>query len=367
MNEHAPIVRNPDAQIRTRIVDCDIHPAASSETIKRYLAPEWHEYHDRFRGFSRSPFAAMDPYSGIEPNAARRDTYPTDGGLPGSSLELMRTQYLDIFDIECGVLQPLAPTGNTQRNVEYGAALSRAINLWQLDRWTQDEKRLKASITVQQDYAEHAVEEIHRHAGNADFVQVMLHQRCSEPLGRKRYWPIYEAAQAHDLPISIHVGGNGGHPSAGGAGFASYHIQQHQLVHQGFTAFSLSLIMEGVFEAFPRLKVILVEGGFTWIPSFLWRMDSIWRRMRSELPYLKRPPSEYFRTNVWVSSQPMDVYKNNDDLRQIIDWIGWDRLCFASDYPHWDFDDPRYVFAFELTAEQKAAVFSNNAKAALRT
>jgi predicted TIM-barrel fold metal-dependent hydrolase len=46
-----------------------------------------------------------------------------------------------------------------------------------------------------------------------------------------------------------------------------------------------------------------------------------------------------------------------------MDWIGWDRLMFSTDYPHWDFDHPQQVFKFKLTDEQKAKVFRENAKA----
>lgn len=365
MNVQAQPTPRPAAPFRTMIVDCDIHPVAEAATIKRYLAPEWHDFLDRYAGFAKSPFAGLDPFAGIEPNIARRDSYPPNG-LPGTDLPFMQAQHLDANNVEYGMLQPLTPNGGMQRNLEFGAALCRATNDWQLEYWAESEPRLKASITVAQDHVEAAVAEIRRCADNPHFAQIAMLQRATEPPGRKRYWPIYELAQEYDLPIGVHVGGHGGFPPMGAAGWPSYHIQQHQVTHGGFVAFLLSLIMEGVFEAFPRLRLMLVEGAFTWIPSFLWRMDSIWERMRSEAPYLKRPPSEYFREQVWVSSQPMDVYKDTDDLKQLIDWLGWDKLCFASDYPHWDFDDPRYVFPFELSAEQRQAVFSDNAKTVLR-
>ena len=51
----------------------------------------------------------------------------------------------------------------------------------------------------------------------------------------------------------------------------------------------------------------------------------------------------------------------------MIDWIGWDRMLFSSDYPHWDFDDPRQVFdKIRLSETQKAQVFRDNAKALYR-
>ena len=72
------------------------------------------------------------------------------------------------------------------------------------------------------------------------------------------------------------------------------------------SAFMMSMIMEGVFERFPTLKIVMIEAGFAWIPSFGWRMDRNWKRLKAEVPHLKRAPSEYMRENFWVSTQPME-------------------------------------------------------------
>ena len=90
-----------------------------------------------------------------------------------------------------------------------------------------------------------------------------------------------------------------------------------------------SLILEGVFEAFPNLKVCLIEGGFAWVPSLGWRLDAHWAKMRDEVPQVKRPPSEYMRTNLWFATQPVEEPENPDDLRQVFEWIGWDRMMYS--------------------------------------
>lgn len=349
------------------MVDADIHPtmAAPTEAFP-YLASKWHDFHLTYAGYSKSPFVALDAFAGIEPNIARRDSYPPSGRPPGADLDFMREQHLDYNNVEAGMLQPLSPNGGWQRNLAYGIDLAACVNEWQLAEWTSKEPRLKASITVVQDDPESAVREIRKHGGNRDFAQVILTERSVEPLGRKRHWPIFEAAVEQGLPIGIHVGGNGGAPVLGGTGWASYHIQQHQAIQTGMVALLASLILEGTFDAVPDLKIVLVEGGFAWVPAALFRLDRIWEKMRSELPNVKEPPSEIFKRHFWVSTQPMDVFDNPEDLRSLIEWIGWDRLLFATDYPHWDSDDPRYVFPFALTPEQKDGVFNKNAKAVLR-
>jgi predicted TIM-barrel fold metal-dependent hydrolase len=49
--------------------------------------------------------------------------------------------------------------------------------------------------------------------------------------------------------------------------------------------------------------------------------------------------------------------------RPLIEWIGWDRLLFASDYPHWDFDDPVTAFPIDIPADRRRQFLVENAKA----
>jgi len=120
-----------------------------------------------------------------------------------------------------------------------------------------------------------------------------------------------------------------------------------------------SMVMEGVFERLPALRFILVEAGFAWLPSLMWRLDKLWGRLKEETPHLKRSPSEYIRKNVWISSQPIEEPDNQDQLLQTIRWIGWDRLLFATDYPHWDYDDPARILLHGTDAEREGFFIGN--------
>ena len=124
-----------------------------------------------------------------------------------------------------------------------------------------------------------AVEEIERRGDHPGFVQVMLGIRTSEPIGRRKYWPIYEAADAHGLPIGMHFGGQGGTPITG-AGWPSFYLEDHAGMSTAFQAQVISLISEGVFERFPKLKIVLIEGGFAWLPPLAWRLDAAWRKLQ---------------------------------------------------------------------------------------
>ncbi len=87
-----------------------------------------------------------------------------------------------------------------------------AVNEWQIETWLEPEPRLRSGLVVPYEDGDLTVKEIERLAAiEPGFVQLMLAIRTSEPLGRRKYWPIYEAAERHGLPIGIHFGGQGGH------------------------------------------------------------------------------------------------------------------------------------------------------------
>jgi predicted TIM-barrel fold metal-dependent hydrolase len=250
----------------------------------------------------------------------------------------------------------------SQQNLEFGAAIQRAINEWQLAFWSDREPRLKASILAGQDDIEYAIAEIERCAKLGRYVQINVCPRANEPLGRRRYWPIYARAQELGLPLGIHVGGYGGHAPTGG-GWPSYYVEEHQSNAHSVAAQLSSLVIEGVPERFPRLKIVFIEGGFGWIPATCWRMDQHFASFRSEVPHLKRRPSEYVKEHFWFTTQPIDEPDEAKHLRSLIEWVGVDRLLFSSDYPHWDFDDPRFAFKTPLSEVERRKIFSDNARA----
>ena len=152
--------------------------------------------------------------------------------------------------------------------------------------------------------------------------------------------------------VGIHVGGYGGHAPTGG-GWPSYYAEEHQSNAHTMAAMLTSLVLEGIPERFPKLKIVFIEGGFGWIPSTMWRMDQHFEKFRTEVPHLKRRPSEYVKEHFWFTTQPIDEPDEARHLRSLIEWVGVDRLLFSSDYPHWDFDDPRFAFRTPLTEVER--------------
>lgn len=345
------------------IADCDIHPVIRSpqESLYPYLSRRWQHHLETYGISQRVAFQnGAPPYPKGQPNAARRDAYPP-GGKPGTDVAFMRQQHLDANNVQFGVCNPLMPSGQGLANAQLSAALCHATNEWQKHALVAAEPRLRASIVVPYEDAVASVEEIDLRAGDGDFAQVLLLSRTAEPLGQRRYRPIFEAAVRVGLPVAIHAFGYGGGPITS-SGWPSYYIEEMVGHAQNSQALLTSLITEGVFEHFPTLRVIIVEAGFAWLPTLAWRLDKHWQRMRDETPDLKRLPSEYIRQQIWLTTQPMEEPDTREHLLDTMEWIGWDRLLYASDYPHWDFDDPSHVLPLRLSDEQRQGFFLENAK-----
>jgi predicted TIM-barrel fold metal-dependent hydrolase len=357
-------VRHATASTKLAIVDCDIHPAFRKPSdLYPFLPARWREHMTTFGEHLRQGLSGQLAWPRMHAYGMRADAFPEQGGPPGSDLELMRRQHLDANGVEHGMLMQLSKGGMEERNLEFAAALSHAINDWQLEAFVRPEPRLRAGIVVPQEDAAFAVSEIERRAPDPAFAQIIISPRSSDPLGHRRYWPIYEAAERANKPIALHVQGfSGGHASTG-SGWPTYYMEEHYAATTGMQNTLTSLVFEGVFERFPKLNIALIEGGFAWAPALCWRMDKHWERLRQETPHVKRPPSEYVREHVWFTTQPIEEPDNPQHLAEVIEWLGWDRLMFSTDYPHWDFDHPQHAFKFAMTEAQKAKVFRDNAKA----
>jgi len=84
---------------------------------------------------------------------------------------------------------------------------------------------------------------------------------------------------------------------------------------------------------------VLIESGITWLPAFLWRFDKTWRGIRTETPWVDRPPTRIVRDHVRLTLQPVDEPPEQARFERILDHIGSeDMILFSTDYPHWQFE-----------------------------
>jgi hypothetical protein len=221
---------------------------------------------------------------------------------------------------------------------DMSAAFCKATNDWLAKEWLNRDPRLRASIVIPAESPDLAAEEIERVASDKRFVQVLMLAMGERPLGRRSYWPIYRAAERHQLPIGIHAGSNY-RQAPTSIGWPSYYLEDYVVQSQAFAAQLLSLVTEGVFVKFPELKVVMMESGVTWLPGLIWRADKTWRAVRFEVPWLQQAPGEVIRNHVRFTIQPFDAPPRREQLERVLEQLGSDdMLLFATDYPHWHFD-----------------------------
>ncbi len=314
-------------------IDVDLHPALPGcMTLLPYLDDHWRD-EIVGRGLDDLDLSLWPRGAAL---TARPDWRP-EAGLAGGTVELLRAQALEPFGTGIGILNPLfgAPA---LHNVDLAAALCRATNDWVAKEWLDKEPRLRASILVPVDSPELAVQEIERRAGDKRFVQVLVLGAGETLLGRRVNWPILEAAERHGMPIALQIASSlRVSPTANG--WPSYLIEDHVNFAQTFQSQLLSLIAEGAFSRYPKLKVVLLNAGIGWVPSFLWRGTKEWRALRREVPWVDRSPAEIFREHVRISCQPIDAPPDPADLATLLEMIGSDDvLLFSTDWPHWRFD-----------------------------
>jgi predicted TIM-barrel fold metal-dependent hydrolase len=345
-----------------KIIDVDVHPSVKSiADLKPWLSAEHWEMLKTFGGGSHVPFG----YPKAVPDAHRVDARPADGSVAGSDYELLRDQYLEPLNIEYAMLSPLRDTGQGFTHPDLAVAVCRATNEWLRDYWTSRDMRLKASIVVPLGQPDEAAKEIAHWGRHPDFAQVLLLTRTADPLGNRRYWPIYREAVKQGLPVAIHVFGAPGHPSTPG-GWPSFYLEEMTSHAAACQAMVASLIVEGVFEEFPTLDVVSLEGGFAWAAPLAWRMDRLYDKFRAEVPHLQLKPSEYLRRNLYFATQPIEEPPDPRHLIDSVKWLGADRLMFSSDYPHWDFDEPTRAITAAFGRDAQAGILNGNARKVYR-
>lgn len=344
-----------------KVIDCDLHNELPSlKTLYPYLPEHWVAY------CNESAFVGPDAndYPAGAPITARPNSKPAHGP-PGSDLALLREQALDANNVEIGILNCAYRVGSVH-NQDLAASLATAVNQWQIDEWLDKEPRLRGSIVVPSQNPELAAQEIDRFGAHPGFVQVVLPVRSEAPYGNRRYDPIYAAATRHDLVVGIQYGGAPGHPSTP-SGWALTYLEEYAGMAQVFQSQVISLIIEGVFDRFPTLRVALIEGGWTWLPSLMWRLDKEWKGLRHNTPWVKRLPSAYMHEHIRLTLQPLDAPSDPTHLRQIIDQLDSDDLLmFSSDYPHHHFDTLEEAFPLQVDEARLTKILSENARSFYR-
>ena len=129
----------------------------------------------------------------------------------------------------------------------------------------------------------------------------------------------------------------------------------------------ISIVSGGLFDLFPDLRLVLIEGGVAWLPPMLWRFDKNWKGLRREIPWVRRLPSEYIREHVRLTTAPFDAPGDARQLSEVVATLGSDDiLLYASDYPHAHGEDRSVTELEFLPAALAARIKSENARTIYR-
>ncbi|MBA2325177.1 MAG: amidohydrolase [Actinobacteria bacterium] len=251
-------------------------------------------------------------------------------------------------------------------DIEFVTDCQRAYNDWVAEYCSASPERLFAMAAVPLQDVDRAVSEARRAVGDLGLQGVFIRPSAyvdELPLNHSVYDPFWAACQELDVPVALHPGVHVDTPGAcrkfglvaesenmmitnmamdelhGGSGLGqAVGNTVDMVVSMG------RLLMGGVCERFPRLRFLFLESGGGWIPTQLERMDEQVKAFPLEKRWLSLLPSEYFRRQCYAGFEPEEW-----NLVACAEWLGTDRVLWASDYPHPEFHP-------EVVKEVKEAV-----------
>jgi predicted TIM-barrel fold metal-dependent hydrolase len=150
--------------------------------------------------------------------------------------------------------------------------------------------------------------------------------------------PLWEVCSDNSqLPVHFHIGasGNTAHTFFGNYPWASQHEDSKMaiggtLLFVGTSRVVVNIIVSGMLERHPGLKMVQVESGVGWIPCILEALDfEMSENAPEQLQKLSMRPSEYFKRQMYVT-----YWFEKSNIRAIIDTVGPDNILFETDFPH---------------------------------
>ncbi|TMA36440.1 MAG: amidohydrolase [Deltaproteobacteria bacterium] len=362
-----------------KVFDADAHVVEPKDLWERFL-----DARHRHRVGWRQPFPGMDRFRPATVDGRYTQSLATLYGNQQEAVrwttEAMIAKYGDVvrrgFD-GAGVAESMRREG-VDLMVLYGpgydmwidgidpelqAAMARAYNRWAEEMRETSGGRVLAAGPV-------PLSDVTRAVAEVQYAYEHLGIRCfwarpnafnHRTLGDRYFDPLYELLQDLDVAFATHEFMGLAGPSAGADRFTSF-VEWHTCVHPMEAQMAmLAMIVNGVYERFPRLRVAYMEAGCGWLPSWLHRIEEYveltgWL----ETPDCKRSPLEYFQRNCWITTEPAEPHAYH-----VIEERGDGRILFETDYPHPDSKYPRAVASFlaqeRLSDESKRKILWDNA------
>lgn len=326
------------ARVPGPVIDAAVHPRPAMGELKPYLPALWRD--------RRMPFGERYYY----PNPVGdylKDSFP-EHGPPGSDPGLMSRHLFEDMGADTAILLPL--TLGLLPDLDLRASICAATNQWLADKWLtlhNPHGRYKGSIRVSPADPATAVAEIEKWAGHPHFVQVAVPMQSNQLYGDRLFFPVWEAAAHHNLPVAFHTDAETGVEAAPAPGGFFRHFLAYS-VYQPTTFFNhlINMMAAGVLDRLPGLKLVFADGGWDMCAPFMWRLDKDYRPMRGDMPWMKRLPSDYIADHVRFVAHSLEGPEDADEMQEWLEISGASQtLMFGSNYPGWNLLHPNAAFA----------------------
>jgi uncharacterized protein len=353
-----------------RFIDADGHVVEPNDLFDKYLEPKFRSWiPEAWANYAGNPLAfgfkvvietpdgakQVMPFGNDPMSAESLERTGGSGFDPGARVALpghdeayaefaredfpprMYPLAMDRSGIDYMVVYPtvgLLSTAASELAPDAAAAIRRAYNNWLGDFCSQTNGRVFGAASVDLRDAEEAAREARRCVKDFAFKAVHVNP---VPVGKHRlydsfYEPLWNALEDLDVPLAVHTG------AGVGADQMLYHYLPGLRTAQVTVAFtvgnmfaSTALIMGGVLERHPRLRVVHLESGAGWVPFWMDRLAaSVQGGLRGlGIPGLRMSPVDYFRRQCFISADPDDPF-----IKQTIDMIGDGNIVTATDFAH---------------------------------
>ncbi len=351
-----------------RFVDSDMHVMEPPDLFERYLDPK---FKDRVsvrvgadgrpnRGPAGTILIDGEPTSDMDLQQYRkpRSAGPTKVVSPLSGSRLQETDRLDfaigrnynaeaqvmgmaIEGVDIAVLYPTMGLGLLGRNgiePQLSLAICQAYNNWIHEFCSYSPERLKFVAMLPMHDVHLACRELVRCVKELGAVGSFIRPNViNARYWHSNYWdPLYSVHEELNVTWGFHEGVSALYShmiELYGENRFYRHVAAHWIEMQQSL---IAMIIGGVFEFHPKLRVAFLEAQNSWVPGLLSRIENDYPQYRdSHAPYLSLTPKEYFRRNCWAA-----VEGSEPEIEATAGLIGADRMCVSTDYPHFDSNFP---------------------------
>jgi predicted TIM-barrel fold metal-dependent hydrolase len=331
------------------VVDADGHVLEPLDLWDRYMDPKFRDRAPRLIADSNgkqrlvieeqllgSAQAGLGGAGGVgaRQGVVTPNTMEYKDGRPGGFDPHKRMPDMDLDGIDAAFLYPtLGLFSGAIHDPELAAATCRAYNRWLADYCSAYPDRLFGVAALPMQSVDLAIEEMRFARRELGFTSGFLRPNPynNKMINHPDYEPFWAAAEDLDFAIGFHEGAAAGMPQVGidrFEGRGARHIITHTME---MMLACLAVIWGGVCEKHPKIRIAFLESGGGWIAPWLDRMDRHFDDQGFNDSGLTTRPSDLFRRNCWISFEPVE-----GSLHVLADYIGPNKIMWATDYPHQD-------------------------------